>query len=133
MPIPYLNEASFVICSLIGGMMHYAKKYLKNETAVSMGQWFGKANWLASVYTLVMFIFVSIGALAGGIINESTSFIAVLYTGFVTGFAIDSGFNSDKQIADEISDARDQAVKAKALFQDDTAHGAPLVPLDKKE
>lgn len=112
----YWNELAFIICSLIGGMMHYTKKFLRKETDASMFQWFGKKNWVASVYTIVMFIFVTIGALAGGIINEKTDFWAILYTGFVTGFAVDAGFNSDKSITAEINTVKSETQE---LFKKD--------------
>ena len=86
--------------------MHYTKKFLRKETEVSLVQWFGPANLVATFYTLTMFIFVSIGALAGGVINDQTDFWAVLYTGFITGFAVDAGFNSDKNITQEITNVR---------------------------
>lgn len=127
----YSHEISFIACSLIGGMMHYAKKFLRKETDVSMAQWFGKSNWVATIYTLVMFIFVSIGALAGGVINAQTDFWAVLYTGFVTGFAIDSGFNSDKNMTQAITEVR---ADTHELFKDvpnpqlDDATAPPAVP-----
>jgi hypothetical protein len=109
------NEIAFIICSLIGGMMHYTKKFLRNETDVSMFRWFGSANWVTTMYTLIMFVFVTIGALAGGIINSQTDFWAVLYTGFMTGFAVDAGFNTDKGVTEQLIDIK---AESKELFKD---------------
>lgn len=110
------NELAFIVCSLIGGMMHYTKKFLRGETSVTMFQWWGKENWVATMYTVVMFVFVTIGALAGGIINEKTDFWAVLYTGFVTGFAVDAGFNSDKDITQQLNEVKSDT---RELFEKD--------------
>lgn len=125
----YSHEISFILCSMIGGMMHYTKKFLRKETDVSMAQWFGKSNWIATVYTIIMFIFVSIGALAGGVINAQTDFWAVLYTGFVTGFAVDAGFNSDKNISQAITEVRSDT---RELFKKDDAdeYASPNPQLD---
>lgn len=120
MTIPYPNEIAFIICSLLGGMMHYTKKFLRKETDVGMFQWFGKSNWVSTFYTVVMFIFVTIGALAGGIINSQTDFWAVLYTGFITGFAVDAGFNSDKDITRQLIDTRNNSNE---LFNKDSPAG----------
>lgn len=122
--IPY-NEIAFIICALLGGMMHYTKKFLRKETEVSLWQWFGKANWVTTFYTVVMFIFVTIGALAGGIINEHTDFWAVLYTGFITGFAVDAGFNSDKDITRQLIETRNDAHE---LFDKPDDEDMPAVP-----
>jgi hypothetical protein len=119
----YSHEISFILCSLIGGMMHYTKKFLRKETDVSMAQWFGKSNWVATVYTIVMFIFITIGALAGGVINEKTDFWAVLYTGFVTGFAVDAGFNSDKNITQSLTEVK---ADTRELFEKDEEDDKPV-------
>jgi hypothetical protein len=104
--VSFTSDIAFITCAMLGGIMHYTKKFLRKETTVTMTQWFGKANAAASFYTLVMFMFVMVGALAGGIINESTDFWTVLYTGFITGFAVDSGFNSDKDITQQLADVK---------------------------
>lgn len=109
----YLNQAAFIICALFGGFAHYLKKYLRKETDVGLFDWYGKANLAATLYTIIIFIFTMIGALAGDIVNEHTGFWACLYTGFVTGFAIDAGFNSDAKISDSLKEARAEARELK--------------------
>jgi hypothetical protein len=42
-------------------------------------------------------LFAIIGAIAADVVNSQTGFWAAMYSGFVTGFAIDAGFNSDSK------------------------------------
>lgn len=105
----YTNQIAFIICAMIGGFTHYLKKYLKKETNVGLFDWYGPANWASTLYTIIVFIFTMIGALASEIINEHTGFWACLYTGFVTGFSIDAAFNSDAKISDSLKEARNEA------------------------
>jgi len=93
----------FLFTGLLGGMMHYLKKYLKGETKSSLYQWFGKSNLPATIYTLVCFTFVMIGAIASDVVNSHTGFWVAVYSGFITGFAIDSGFNSDQDITEQLN------------------------------
>lgn len=95
----YVNQAAFIVCAALGGIAHYLKKVAKKETTATFKGWFGKNNYAATIYTLLVFSFVIIGALAGDIINSQTGFWASLYTGFATGFAVDAGFNSDSGIS----------------------------------
>lgn len=109
----YGNEASFVVASFIGGLAHYLKKSLKGETTVELHEWFGSSNVQATLYTFIMFFFVIAGSLAGGIIDIHTPFWAALYTGFVTGYTVDSSFNSDgstnlKTMGEQIASVKDQ-------------------------
>jgi hypothetical protein len=107
----YGNEASFVVAAFIGGVAHYLKKSLKGETSVEIHEWFGPSNLQASLYTFIMFFFVIAGSLAGGIIDIHTPFWAALYTGFVTGYTIDSGFNSDgniKTMGEQLANVKSQ-------------------------
>ena len=76
---------------------------LRGETAVAMHEWFGAANLPATIYTGIVFFFVIVGALAGGIVDANTSFWAALYTGFATGFAVDAGFNSDDSLTSQLN------------------------------
>lgn len=105
----YVNQTAFIICGMLGGFAHYLKKYLKKETSVGLFDWYGKANLASTLYTVIIFLFTMIGALAGDIVNAHTGFWACLYTGFVTGFAIDAGFNSDSKISDAIKESREEA------------------------
>lgn len=105
----YANHVAFIVCGMLGGFTHYLKKYLRKETDVGLFDWYGKANIAASLYTFLVFSFTMIGALAGDIVNSQTGFWACLYTGFVTGFAIDAGFNSDAKISDSLKEARSEA------------------------
>ena len=91
----YKIEISYIICAMLGGVMHWLKKYLNNETDVLLNQWYGRDNVAATIYTITVFIFAIVGTLAADIITTATGFWAAMYTGFVTGFAIDSGFNRD--------------------------------------
>lgn len=110
----YLNEASFVVSAVLGGIAHYLKKVARKETTATMRGWFGKDNLAATIYTIIVFFAAIVGALAGDIINSQTGFWATLYTGFATGFAIDAGFNSDKSLSSQISSVKtetDQLVR----------------------
>ena len=91
----YHIQIVFIITAMMGGVMHYLKKFLKGETTVKLYEWYGKANLPATIYTIVVFFFAIVGALAADVITSQTGFWAAMYSGFVTGFAIDSGFNSD--------------------------------------
>jgi hypothetical protein len=99
----FANEGAFIIAAFIGGLAHYLKKMLRGETAVAMHEWFGAANLPATIYTGIVFFFVIVGALAGGIVDANTSFWAALYTGFATGFAVDAGFNSDDSLTSQLN------------------------------
>lgn len=101
--IQNINYIAFILCAVVGGVTHYLKKYLKKETTVKMSQWFGKSNSLATIYTFIMFFFVLVGTISSGVISTDMNFWACMYSGFMTGFAIDSGLNSDaKQITSDI-------------------------------
>jgi hypothetical protein len=99
----FANEGAFIIAAFIGGLTHYLKKMLRGETTVAMHEWFGAANLPATIYTGIVFFFVIVGALAGGIVDANTSFWAALYTGFATGFAVDAGFNSDDSLTSQLN------------------------------
>lgn len=93
--ITNINYFAFILCAFMGGLAHYLKKFLKQETNVKIYEWFGTSNALASIYTGIVFFFILVGTLSSGIITQEMNFWAVMYTGFMTGFAIDSGVNSD--------------------------------------
>ena len=84
----------FIIAATMGGLMHYLKKFLKGETDKKFYEWYGKSNLAATLYTIIVFFFAIVGAIAADVVNSQTGFWAALYSGFVTGFAIDAGFNS---------------------------------------
>ena len=86
----------FIIAATMGGLMHYLKKFLKGETDKKFYEWYGKSNLAATLYTIIVFFFAIVGAIAADVVNSQTGFWAALYSGFVTGFAIDAGFNSDE-------------------------------------
>jgi hypothetical protein len=97
----------FIITAILGGIMHYLKKYLKGETKTKIYEWYGKANLPATIYTITVFFFAIIGAIAADVVNSQTTFWAAMYSGFVTGFAIDAGFNSDKfKMSEELTEAK---------------------------
>lgn len=103
---PYHIQIVFMGCAMLGGVMHYLKKYLKGETNVKLYQWYGKANSASTIYTVIVFIFTIIGALAADVVTSQTGFWAAMYSGFVTGFAIDAGFNSDANITKTVTGTR---------------------------
>lgn len=94
----HLNEIVFVLTALLGGAMHYLKKYVRGETTVKIYEWYGPANAASTIYTVTVFFFAIVGALAADVINPLTGFWAAMYSGFVTGFAIDAGINSDPNL-----------------------------------
>lgn len=105
----YTNQVAFIVCGMLGGFAHYLKKFLRKETDVGLFDWYGKANLASSLYTSIVFVFAMIGALASDIINAQTGLWATLYIGFVTGFSIDAGFNSDGKISEALKEARTEA------------------------
>lgn len=92
---PYINQLIFAACALMGALAHYIKKAAKGETNVLVHEWFGAVNVKSSLATLFVLFFVIIGAIAGDVITAETDFWICFYIGFVTGFAVDAGFNSD--------------------------------------
>lgn len=118
----YSNEGAFIIASFIGGLTHYLKKMLRGETAVQMHEWFGSANLASTIYTGIVFFFVTVGALAGGIVDANTTFWAALYTGFATGFAVDAGFNSDGSITSQLNTVKSETT---TLFGDSQTKASP--------
>ena len=94
--ISNVNYISFILCSLLGGVAHYLKKYAKGETTVGMSQWFGRSNLPASLYTGIVFFFIVVGTISSGVITAEMNFWTAMYSGFMTGLAIDSTINSDE-------------------------------------
>lgn len=106
----YHNDLAFILCGLVGGLTHYLKKSLKGETTAKLWQWFGPANAESTIYTLIVFTFVMIGALASGIITPGMTIWAVFYSGFITGYAVDSGVNSNPmQLTSDINQVKTDA------------------------
>jgi hypothetical protein len=99
----YLPHLTFAAASIFGGVAHYLKKILKKEIDVNASAWYRFKSTPAVLYTLIIFIFTIIGALAGDIVNAHTGILAAIYTGFVTGFAVDAGLNADPQLKQAIS------------------------------
>jgi hypothetical protein len=113
------NYISFIFCAALGGVTHYLKKYIKKETDVSIVEWFSSSNLNASIYTGIVFTFIIIGTISSGVITADMNFWAVMYSGFMTGFAIDSGVNSDdKSITRGIIDVQRDISELKSLGED---------------
>lgn len=105
----HINDLSFIACGIIGGVAHWMKKNLRGETNIPIWQYFGPKNAELTIYTLIVFTFVMIGALASGIINNTMSIWEVFYTGFITGFAVDSSVNSNAMdLTNDISNVKGQ-------------------------
>ena len=90
---PYTPQITFIIGGCIGGISHWLKKFSMGETTATLKNWYGSTNLLATIYTIIAFLFTIIGLLSGDVITAQTGIWSALYTGFVSGFAIDSGFN----------------------------------------
>lgn len=110
--IKYHIEITYIICAILGGIMNWIKKTMQGETDARLSEWYGRSNLAATVYTVTIFFFAIVGTLAADIINTQTGFWAAMYTGFVTGFAIDSGFNRDMR------DVHKDMVRNKASMND---------------
>jgi hypothetical protein len=108
----YGIEITYILCAILGGIMHWIKKFLNKETDAQLLDWYGRNNVAASIYTFTVFFFAIVGSLAADIINSQTGFWAAMYTGFVTGFAIDSGFNRDMR------DVHKDMIENKASMKD---------------
>lgn len=121
----YDTEITFIICAMFGGIMHYLKKYMKGETEAMIHEWYGKDNLAATVYTITVFFFAIIGAIAADVINEKTGFFAAMYSGFVTGFSIDAGFNGDaRQMNRDLIDTKQNLT----TFLGDGSKDSPSAP-----
>jgi hypothetical protein len=104
------NEIIFTISTIIGLIIHYAKKRLKNETETSLKEWFTTSNPAGSIASIGSSIVVIVTALANGVINETMTFWSVVYIGLVTGLAVDSATNKD-----QIEVGRSNFIAAKKL------------------
>ena len=98
--IAHSNEILFAVATIVGLVSHYIKKRLKNETAVPIHEWFGSSNWPGSLTSIGTTIAIIVTALANGVIVEGMTFWSVIYTGFLTGYAIDSSTNTDQASVD---------------------------------
>lgn len=94
-PSKDLSEMIFVLGGLLGMISHFYKKKYKNETNVDLKAWFTTANPGASLYTAGTFCFAVVTAFNTGIIVDNMTVFNALYIGMTTGWAIDSGMNSD--------------------------------------
>lgn len=92
----HINEILFAVTVIIGMIAHYGKKYYKAETTVTAKEWFGSSNLPGSIASIGTAIAVIVTALSNGVITESMTVWSVIYTGFVTGFAVDSSTNKDQ-------------------------------------
>lgn len=92
------SQVAFVICIILGIISHYIKKYLKGETTTKLYEWYGRENISATLYSVFFALVVIGGALVTGAVDSDTGFWTSMYAGFVTGFALDSGFNGDSQV-----------------------------------
>lgn len=91
----HASEIIFFLSGIFGMITHYFKKSMKKETESMFSEWFGKKNIKATITTFGMFFMAMVGALGAGVITPEMNIYAIMYSGFATGFAIDSGFNSD--------------------------------------
>lgn len=89
------NEALFLITAVLGMVTHYLKKYTKNETSVSIYEWFGSSNLPGSVASIGSLVFAVASAISSGVITPNMSMWSVIFIGMTTGIAIDSTTNSD--------------------------------------
>jgi phosphoribosylcarboxyaminoimidazole (NCAIR) mutase len=89
------NEILFFVISCLGMVSHYFKKYAKNETTVTIWEWFGAANLPGSVASIGSLLFAVSSAIASGTITPEMSMWSVIFIGMTTGIAIDSTTNSD--------------------------------------
>lgn len=89
------HEIIFAIAVAIGMLMHYCKKNLKQETAVTCVQWFTTSNVKASLCTAFTATLAIIGALSNNLITDDMSLWTVLYVGLTTGYTTDSASNSE--------------------------------------
>jgi hypothetical protein len=95
------NEILFFVMSCIGMVSHYFKKYAKNETTVTIWEWFGASNLPGSVASIGSLLFAVSSAIASGTITPEMSMWSVIFIGMTTGIAIDSTTNSDGSQAEK--------------------------------
>lgn len=99
--VPILEQISqadivFIVSGFLGMVSHYMKKYAKKQTKASITEWFGRNNLSGSLSSFGAFLVACVTALGSGVITPEMNLYAVIYAGLMTGFAVDSGFNSDK-------------------------------------
>lgn len=101
-------EFVFALAVFVGALAHYLKKYVKGETTVQIYEWFGKKNLPGTLLSFITIVFAIIAALGFGLIVPGMSIYAVMYTGFLTGYSIDSSVNSDGilSVRDSIKDIK---------------------------
>jgi hypothetical protein len=97
-------DAIFVASSFAGMVVHYVKKWAKDETHSSLAGWFGKDNINATLMAFGALGTAIIGALGSGLITPDMNLYALVYAGLTTGFAVDSGFNSGKKITPAVTE-----------------------------
>lgn len=90
-----MMEIIFAVATFVGALAHYLKKYTKGETTVPIHEWFGKKNIAGTLLSIITIVVTIIAALGFGLIVPGMNIYVIMYTGFLTGYSIDSSLNSD--------------------------------------
>lgn len=85
-----INGLGFILAACVGAIAHWLKVYKYGQTTLHVWDWFGPQNWASTLYSFIAFIAALIGGVATGVVNEQMSIWAAIYSGFTTGFAVDS-------------------------------------------
>lgn len=87
----------FVMSVAAGMISHYVKKRAKDETLVSLREWFGEVNFLGTLCSFGTSLMATLSAISADIVTPEMSLTTIMYIGLTTGYAADSATNSDKE------------------------------------
>lgn len=86
----------FVLSVAAGMISHYVKKRAKEETLVSLKDWFGQVNVFGTLCSFGTSLLATLSAISADIVTPEMSLTTIMYIGLTTGYAADSATNSDK-------------------------------------
>lgn len=86
---------TFILSVSVGMISHYAKKRAKEETVVSLKEWFGSVNLFGTLSSFATSLLATLSALSYDVVTPEMSLATIIYMGLTTGYAADSATNSD--------------------------------------
>jgi hypothetical protein len=85
---------TFVVSVAVGMISHYVKKRAKEETLVSLKDWFGSVNVFGTLCSFGTSLLATMSALSYDVVTPEMSLSTIFYIGLTTGYAADSATNS---------------------------------------
>lgn len=89
------HEMIFSAATIFGMIGHYAKKKVREETCVTLYEWFGKINVFGTLASLTTAAIAIFGALSNNLVTADMPIATLIYIGLTTGYTIDSTTNGD--------------------------------------